>query len=82
MTTSFAAVTEAPALVAFTDLMYAPRDKVRARSDMYPFWMTVTSVNPRTGFCRCAFGNSGKDAGNFHQSELMLYGDAVIRVEG
>lgn len=55
-------------------LMYAPDDEVKAKSDMLPFWMTVTSVNERNGFCRCNFGSSGNYAGNFHVSELSFYG--------
>lgn len=55
-------------------LMYAPGDEVKAKSDMLPFWMTVTSVNERTGFCSCNFGRSGNYAGNFHQSELKFFG--------
>lgn len=55
-------------------LMYAPGDEVKAKSAMLPFWMTVTSVNERTGFCSCNFGSSGNYAGNFHQSELNFFG--------
>ncbi|MBD8708461.1 hypothetical protein IFT47_17670 [Pseudomonas sp. CFBP 13711] len=54
-------------------IMYA-QDEVKAKSYMLPFWMTVTSVNGRNGFCRCNFGSSGNYAGNFHMSELGFYG--------
>lgn len=61
-------------VAALTALMYAPGDEVKAKSDMFPFWMTVTSVNERNGYCRCNFGSSVNYAGNFHQSELGFHG--------
>ncbi len=66
---------------SFPDLspvMFAVGDEVRAKSEMHPFWMTVTAVNERTGFCRCQFGFSGRDAGNFHFRELKFHGGVEI----
>lgn len=65
---------------ALSSIMFSEGDEVKARNAMLPFWMTVTQVNERTGYCRCAFGASGRDAGNFHYSELRFNGGAQINV--
>lgn len=65
-------------LVCLSPLLFAPGNEVEAKSDKLPFWMTVVSVNERTGFCRCEFGTSGRDAGNFHQSELAFHGGVQV----
>lgn len=66
-------VAQAP-VVALSTIMFASGDEVKAKNSMLPFWMTVTSVNERNGYCRCNFGSSGNYAGNFHQSELSFHG--------
>lgn len=65
-------------VASLSTLMFAPGNSVKAKDDMLQFWMTVVSVNERTGYCRCAFGSSGRDAGNFHQSELKFYGGVQL----
>ncbi|MEX6780437.1 hypothetical protein [Pseudomonas aeruginosa] len=60
------------ALAVLSEVMFAKGDEVKAKNRNLPFWMTVVSVNPRTGFCQCNFGASGNYAGNFHQSELRF----------
>lgn len=60
-------------LALLSEVMFAVGDEVKARSSNLPFWMTVTSVNQRSGFCQCNFGASGNYAGNFHQSELRFH---------
>ncbi|MFU5274997.1 hypothetical protein ACM7YY_09735 [Pseudomonas aeruginosa] len=62
------------ALAVLSEVMFAKGDEVKARNPNLPFWMTVVSVNPRTGFCQCNFGATGNYAGNFHQSELRFHG--------
>lgn len=64
--------THAP-LALLSEVMFDAGDEVKARSSNLPFWMTVTSVNQRTGFCQCYFGASGNYAGNFHHSELRFH---------
>ncbi|MBH8610671.1 hypothetical protein I4N56_006735 [Pseudomonas mohnii] len=59
-------------------LIFAAGDEVVASNSCLPFWMTVTSVNERNGYCRCNFGSSGNYAGNFHHSELRFHGGAQI----
>jgi hypothetical protein len=59
-------------------IMFAEGDEVEARNPNLPFIMSVVSVNARTGFCRCVFGYSGRDAGNFHHSELKFHGGQLI----
>ncbi len=61
-------------LAVLSEVLFAKGDEVKARNPNLPFWMTVVSVNPRTGFCQCNFGASGNYAGNFHQSELRFHG--------
>lgn len=61
-------------VTVLSTVMFAKGDEVKAKSSMLPFWMTVTSVNERNGYCRCNFGSSGNYAGNFHQSELNFLG--------
>lgn len=60
-------------LALLSEVMFDAGDEVKARSSNLPFWMTVTSVNQRTGFCQCNFGASGNYAGNFHYSELRFH---------
>lgn len=79
MTPALASIAQLPPLADLSDMMFAPGDEVKAKSSSLPFWMTVDSVNPRTGFCRCSFGSSGNDAGNFHQSELVFNGGSLIQ---
>jgi len=79
MTPAQATVAQLPPVAVVSDMMFAPGDEVKAKSSCLPFWMTVDSVNPRNGFCRCSFGSSGNDAGNFHQSELVFNGGALIQ---
>lgn len=64
--------------VSLSRIMFEPGNEVKARSDAYPFWMTVVSVNERTGFCRCNFGSSGRDAGNFHHLALDFHGSVQL----
>ena len=71
-----------PPIAALSEMLFAQGDEVVTKGDRHPFWMTVTSVNSRTGFCRCKFGGSGIDAGNFHQRELKFYGGALIQMAG
>lgn len=61
-------------VTVLSTVMFAKGDEVKAKSSMLPFWMTVTAVNERNGYCRCNFGSSGNYAGNFHQSELNFHG--------
>lgn len=82
MTALQASVADLPPVAALSAMMFAQGDEVVAKSDRHPFWMTITSVNAPTGFCRCKFGGSGIDAGNFHQRELQFYGGAVIQMAG
>lgn len=63
---------------AAAQFMFRPGDEVETKSRLNPFWMTITSVNERTGFCQCEFGFSGRYAGNFHISELKFYGGNEI----
>ncbi|MPQ69468.1 hypothetical protein [Pseudomonas sp. MWU12-2323] len=79
-TTAFTAQGNIQLPVVLSAIMFAPGDEVQAKSPMLTFWMTVTTVNNRTGFCRCQFGFSGRDAGNFHHSELKFYGGNQINV--
>ena len=64
---------QAPIALVST-ILFAPGDEVKSKSEMLPFWMTITSVNERTGYCQCYFGSSGNYAGNFHHSELRFNG--------
>lgn len=59
-----------PQLAVPSSMLFAPGDKVKCRNPKYPFWMTVKSVNERTGFYLCYFGASSNQAGNFRESEL------------
>lgn len=68
------------ATAVLSTVMFAPGDEVKAKNTMLPFWMTVTSVNERTGFCRCNFGSTGNFAGNFHQGELRFNGGTQLEV--
>ncbi|MFL1449181.1 hypothetical protein ACI77O_12370 [Pseudomonas tritici] len=65
--------------VHLSSIMFAPKDAVRTKNRMNPFWMTVMSVNPRNGYCQCNFGHSGNYAGNFHFSELTFEGGEQIQ---
>lgn len=76
--TAQAALAVRPPVGALSPIMFAPGTEVKAKSDMLPFWMTVVSVNERTGFCRCVFGSSDRPAGNFHQSELVFHGGVQV----
>lgn len=70
-------------LAVLSDVMFAPGDEVKAKNRNLPFWMTVVSVNQRTGFCQCNFGATGNYAGNFHQSELRFHrGTEFAQVAG
>lgn len=82
MTTLPTTVAALPPVAALSEMMFVQGDEVVAKSDRHPFWMTVSSANPRTGFCRCKFGASGIDAGNYHQRDLKFYGGALIQVAG
>lgn len=59
-----------PRIAITSRMMFAPGDRVRSKNPKYPFWMTVKSVNERTGFYLCHFVYSGNLAGNFRESEL------------
>lgn len=82
MTSLHATVAELHPVAVLSEMMFDQGDEVVTKSDRHPFWMTITSVNARTGFCRCKFGGSGIDAGNFHQRELQFYGGTVIQMAG
>lgn len=82
MHTSATAVAAILPVAVLSDLLYAPGDQVKAKGASNPFWMTVDSINPRTGFCRCSFGSTGRDAGNFHQRELQIHGGSLIQAAG
>jgi len=73
-----------PSVSSFRPAMASPAllkagDQVKARNRMFPFWMTVMSVNERTGFCQCNFGYSGRYAGNFQICELEFFGGEEIQ---
>lgn len=68
------------AAAVLSTVMFAPGDEVKAKSSMLPFWMTVISVNERTGFCRCNFGRTDRYAGNFHQGELRFNGGTELEL--
>jgi hypothetical protein len=63
---------------ALSPIMFGVGDRVEAKSPSLHFVMSVNFVNPRTGFCSCVFGFSGRDAGNFHHTELKFYGGDEI----
>ena len=53
---------------------FSKGDPVQSKGGV--FWMTIKSVND-FGFYSCTFGNSGRDAGTFRESELTTYTGAV-----
>lgn len=61
-------------LAVLSTSMFAPGDEVESKSRMNPYWMTISTVNERSGYCQCYFGSSDRYAGNFHPSELRFYG--------
>lgn len=82
MNTPATAVAALLPVAILSDSMFAPGDQVKTKGASNPFWMTVDSVNSRTGFCRCSFGSTGRDAGNFHQRELQFHGGCLIQAAG
>lgn len=78
--TALAALDNFQLPAVMSSIMFAAGDEVEAKSPTLHYWMTVTSVNKRTGYCRCNFGSSGRDAGNFHHTDLKFYGGNQINV--